>query len=152
MCGRCTLTTTSAYPRSAASASFSRARCTWPREAAASGSSSNQAKCSASGSSSSARATSWIAANSSGGTWSCSPDSSSVISTGSTSSRADRNCPTLIIRPPIEIANTRKRAAVRALRRVRVRSASRPSPSRRRMISHQMKLAVTRAKNPTMRR
>ncbi len=62
------------------------------------------------------------------------------------------NWPTLIINPPRAMASIRKRAAVRALRRLRVRSASQPKPTRRSTTSHQMKLAVTRAKNQTIRR
>ena len=92
-----------------------------------------------------------MAANFSAGTSSCSPDNSAVISGGSTSNRADMNWPTLIIKPPIEMASARNRTAVRRFRALRVRFESLRSPSRPKTTSHQMKPAVTRAKNNTMR-
>ena len=69
-----------------------------------------------SGTPSSASASARMAANGTGGTSSCSPSSSFVISGGSTSRRDDMNCPTLIMRPPRSTASTWKRCAKRCRR------------------------------------
>ena len=84
-----------------------------------------------SGTPSSASASARIAGNGTGGTSSCSPSSSLVISGGSTSSRDDMNWPTLIIRPPRSTASTWKRCAMRWSRAARPRAESPGEPDPR---------------------
>jgi len=91
-----------------------------------------------------------MSAKRSGGTSSCKPASSVVTTSGSTSNRADRNCPTLIITPPSRMASARKAAALRRSRSDRVRADQRRSPRRGSTNSHQTRLAMTPAKKATM--
>mmetsp|Transcript_15946 Transcript_15946/g.42966 ORF Transcript_15946/g.42966 Transcript_15946/m.42966 type:complete len:313 (-) Transcript_15946:34-972(-) len=84
--GRCTLTATR-VPFLVV------ARCTWPRDAAASGVSSNSAKAS---SPSSSRRIRFTSDSGKGGHSSCSVESSSMKTLGITSTRVERSCPSLM--------------------------------------------------------
>src|SRR5262245_39171082 len=88
----------------------------------------------------------------SAGTSSWSPASSLVISSGKTSTREERNWPTLMSTPPISMARVRKLAAIRCKRADRVRSDRLRSPILGKSHSQAMSWSATVEKKRTMRR
>ena len=144
MFGRCTFNTT-------ACPVVRVARTVWPREAAANGSNSTWAKWVVKSGYSRRRMVSRSAALMAG-TSSCNPCNSWVISGGSTSTRALRNCPSLMSTPPIWMARWRKFRAIWRNRRGRLRRMAWPTKGMRpRVISTKASWRIMAAKKRTMR-
>ena len=121
--------------------SQARARCTWPRLAAAIGEESKDSKRSCRGAPSSLSTRARTSANGCGSTRSCRRASSSVTSGGTTSTRRLATWPSLIRPPRWRLAAATKRRAKRPQRRARSGSGSARIPRRARTLRAYRRIA-----------
>ena len=115
-------------------------------EAEATGTGSKSRNLLASGIPNSASISFLMASKLSAPTSSCRPASSAVISRGSTSTREDRNWPTLMSTPPMRMARVRKETAILRMRAGRVRRARAPRPILGMKNSHHSSFTMTDVK------